>query len=205
MKMILTKKNIKMTEQLMQHNNNSTNPRRQRLSEGLQYRDLDGIMKSTVHVDEFTSKMGDDADIIVLSFFVRDLSAAKDLVAWFEKGYDFVMDADRSPGEIKPSRFLVYVEIRRRRSAPEHVQTLLDDLSTLTEFDPEDWTVHYEGKKWPWNPETFAKAVPCTPDDYRRTHEEDLNEMRAAAGLATRRIHEVTADVRVLQAAAGII
>jgi hypothetical protein len=75
----------------------------------------------------------------------------------------------------------------------------------LTEFDSADWTVHYEGKKMPWSPEAFAKAVPCTPDQYRRTHEEDLNEMRAAAGLAPRRIHEVTADVRVLQAAAGIL
>lgn len=188
----------------MQHNNHSINPRRP-LSEGLQYRDLDGMMKSTIHVDEFTSKMGDDADIIVLSFFVRDLSAAKDLVSWFEKGYDFVMDADRSPGEIKPSRYLVYVEIRRRRSAPEHVQTLLDDLSTLTEFDASDWNFVYEKRQQPWSEEAFAKAVPCTPDDYRRTHEEDLNEMRTAAGLATRRIHDVTADVRVLQAAAGIL
>jgi hypothetical protein len=49
------------------------------------------MMKPTIHVDEFAAKMGDDDDIIVLSFFVRDLSAAKDLVGWFEKGYDFVL------------------------------------------------------------------------------------------------------------------
>ena len=55
------------------------------LHEGLQYRDLDGLMKPTVHVDEFSSKMGDDADIIVLSFFVRDKQAAKDLVAWLDR------------------------------------------------------------------------------------------------------------------------
>jgi len=53
------------------------------LLEGLQYKDLDGLMKPTVHVDEFSSKMGDDADIIVLSFFVRDKTAARDLMAWF--------------------------------------------------------------------------------------------------------------------------
>ena len=113
-------------------------------------------MKPTLHVDEFAAKMGDDDDIIVLSFFVRDLSAAKDLVAWFEKGYDFVLDADRSPGEIKPSRYLVYLEMRRRRSAAQHVQTLLDDLGTLTEFDPEEWRMHYNGKNHDWSEETFA-------------------------------------------------
>ena len=88
------------------HSNNLTNP----LFEGLEYKDLDGMMKSTIHVDEFASKMGDDADIIVLSFFVRDKTAARDLMAWFEKGYDFVVDADVSPGEIKPGRYLVYLE-----------------------------------------------------------------------------------------------
>jgi hypothetical protein len=97
------------------------------LFEGLQYRDLEGMMKPTIHVDEFAAKMGDDDDIIVISFFVRDQNAAKDLVNWFEKGYDFVLDADRSPGEIRPGRYLVYVEIRRRSAAPGLVQELLTD------------------------------------------------------------------------------
>ena len=82
------------------HNKPYNHKQPRQLSEGLQYRDLDGLMKPTMYVDEFSSKMGDDADIIVLSFFVRDKSAAKDLVGWFERGYDFVLDADRSPGEI---------------------------------------------------------------------------------------------------------
>ena len=104
------------------------------LLEGLQFKDLDGMMKSTIHVDEFSSKMGDDEDIIVVSFFVRSKQAARDLMAWFEKGYDFVLDADTSPGEIKPNRYLVYVEMRRRSTAGGNVEMLLDDLSTLTEF-----------------------------------------------------------------------
>jgi len=186
------------------HNNNST-PRSKLLSEGLQYKDLDGIMKPTIHVDEFSSKMGDDDDIIVISFFVRDLQAAKDLMGWFEKGYDFVLDADRSPGEIKPSRFLVYVEIRRRSSAPQNVQMLLDDLSTLTEFEPEDWIMHYDGRSMPWSEETFTKTVPLTPNAYRRSTQGDLNEWRVAAGIAPKRIHEVQDDVRALQSIAGLI
>ena len=86
------------------HNKPYNQPQRRPLFEGLQYKDLEGMMKSTIHVDEFSSKMGEDEDIIVLSFFVRDRQAAKDLVSWFEKGYDFVLDADMSPGEIKPNR-----------------------------------------------------------------------------------------------------
>jgi hypothetical protein len=162
-------------------------------------------MKPTIHVDEFSSKMGDDEDIIVLSFFVRDKAAAKDLVSWFEKGYDFVLDADKSPGEIKPGRYLVYVEIRRRSSAPQNVAELIDDLGTLTEHEPSDWMLKFNNKEQPWDEETFASLVPLTPDAYRATHEKDLNEWRQAAGLPVKQIYKTKRDLKELQAAAGII
>jgi len=162
-------------------------------------------MKSTIHVDEFAAKMGDDDDIIVVSFFVRDLQAAKDLVAWFEKGYDFILDADRSPGEIKPNRYLVYIELRRRRSAPRNIQQLLDDLSTLTEFEANQWTMHYKGQDHDWSEETFAKLVPLTPDAYRAENETELNDVRTAAGIEPKKIHEkLPDDVKALQSMAGI-
>lgn len=175
------------------------------LSEGLQYHDLDGMMKPTIHVDEFSSKMGDDEDIIVLSFFIRDKTAAKDLVSWFEKGYDFVLDADRSPGELKPNRYLVYIEIRRRSAAPQNIQQLLDDLSTLTEFDANDWRVHHNNRNFAWSEDSFAEAVPLTPDAYRRAMNRELNEIRAAAGLPTKKIHTIEPDIAALQSAAGIV
>jgi len=186
------------------NNNYSQTP----LLEGLQYKDLEGIMKPSIHIDEFSSKMGDDKDIIVVSFFVRNKQAAKDLESWFEKGYDFVLDADRSPGEIKPNRYLVYVEIRRRSSSPRNIQELLSDLSTLTEFDPTEWMMTYEDKEQPWSEEAFAAAVPTTPREYDATHKEvehGLNEWRVAAGLPTKKIYgKVDPELRYLQDAAGI-
>ena len=174
------------------------------LSEGLEYKDLDGMMKPTIHVDEFASKMGDDDDIIVVSFFVRSEAAAKDLVNWFEKGYDWVLDADRSPGEIKPSRYLVYVELRRRSSAGRNIAEAINDLETLTEFTSEDWTMHYEGKTVPFSQETFDRMVPLSPKEYRKKKESDLNEMRAAAGIDPKPVFEREQDIRQLQSAAGI-
>ena len=186
------------------HNNNFNNLNNL-LSESLSFKDLDGLMKPTIHVDEFSSKMGDDDDIIVLSFFVRDPAAAKDLMSWFEKGYDFVLDADKSPGEIKPNRYLVYVEMRRRSAAPQYVAELIDDLATLTEHEPEDWHMRYDGQTMPFSEEAFAKTVPLTPDEYRSTHEADLNEWRTAAGLPVKKIHDTKRDLRELQSAAGIL
>ena len=157
-----------------------------------------GMIKPTVHIDEFASKMGDDDDIIVISWFVRSEQAARDLVNWFEKGYDWVMDADRSPGEIRPGRYLVYVEMRRRSSAGAWLKTMLDDLSTLTEQEDDAWTMDSQGQT------TFDRLVPRSPKEYRERQQRDLNEIRSAAGIPTRQIYERSRDIQKLQSAAGI-
>jgi hypothetical protein len=177
------------------------------LSESLSFKDLEGLMKPTIHVDEFSSKMGDDDDIIVVSFFVRDDQAAKDLMNWFEKGYDFVLDADKSPGEIKPNRYLVYVEIRRRSNAGGNVETLLNDLNTLTEFDnASDWTMHYRDQTIPFSRDAFDATVPLSPRAYREKFEKDLNEMRVAAGMDVVTTYDKKdRALQAIQSAAGII
>jgi len=187
------------------HNKHSNNPLQ--LSESLNFKDLEGLLKPTIHVDEFSSKMGDDDDIIVVSFFVRDAQAAKDLMSWFEKGYDFVLDADRSPGEIKPGRYLVYVEIRRRSTAGGNVEQLLDDLNTLTEFeDSSAWTMHYRDQEIPFTRDAFDATVPLSPRAYRERYEQELNEVRISAGIQPKAIYEKSdADIRAIQAAAGLI
>ena len=185
------------------HNKVYNNP----LSENLNFKDLEGLIKPTIHVDEFSSKMGDDDDVIVLSFFVRDPQAAKDLMSWFEKGYDFVLDADRSPGEIKPNRYLVYVEIRRRSTAGVHVEQMLDDLNTLTEHaSSADWTMHYKDAEYPFSLQQFEQVVPLSPRAYRELQDQDLNEMRVAAGLPTVTSYDETDPlIQSIQSAAGIL
>ena len=174
------------------------------LCEGLEYKDLEGMMKPTIHVDEFASKMGDDDEIIVISFFVRSQQAARDLANWFEKGYDWVLDADVSPGEIKPGRFLVYIEMRRRSLAGEKIQEVLEDLGTLTEYSLNDWSMHYDDQTLPFSVESFNRVVPLSPKEYRKKKESDLNEMRAAAGIEIKPVLERDQEIQKLQSAAGI-
>lgn len=187
-------------------NHNNLQPRlpSHLLSEALEYKDMVGMVKPTVHIDEFASKMGDDEDVIVASFFVRSEQAARDLVNWFEKGYDWVLDADRSPGEIRPGRYLVYTEMRRRSSAGNWLKEMLDDLSTLTEHSGDSWSMTYQDKEMPFSEETFDRVVPRSPQEYRERRERDLNEMRSAAGIQPRQIYERRQDIQSLQNAAGI-
>lgn len=176
-----------------------------KLSEGLNYKDLQGMMKPTIHVDEFSSKMGEDEDIVVVSFFVRDRQAAMDLVNWFEKGYDFVLDADMSPGEVKPNRYLVYVELKRRSTSGNKINEIISDFDTLTEYTNDNWIMHYEGKDYQWNLENFNQMVPRSPAEYRAKKEAGLNEMRTASGIPEKQIYTRSSDIKKLQNAAGVI
>jgi hypothetical protein len=166
------------------------------LNEGLEYKSLKGMVKPTLHIDEFSSKMGNDDDISVISFYVTDDRAATDLVSWFEKGYDFILDADKSPGEISPNKYLVYVELKRRTSLPDNVETLLDDLTTLTEWSPENWQCVYGKEKYPFSVEAFKKYVPLSPKVYRSMKDGELNKMRSIAGIKEKSLGEHAQDVR---------
>ena len=150
-------------------------------TEGLGYKDLAGMLKNTVYIDDFSSKMGDDDEIVVASFYVRDHQAAMDLVNWFEKGYDFIMDADMSPGEVKPNRYLVYVEMKRRSYTGENLRQLVDDFDTLTEYEGDKWVMGYKGEEYPFTVETYNSLVPQSPQNYREREQFELNEMRIAS------------------------
>jgi len=177
----------------------------QNLKEGFGYKDLVGMMKPTIHIDEFASKMGDDDEIVVASFYVRDKQAGQDLVDWFEKGYDFILDADMSPGEVKPNRYLVYVEMKRRSTTGARLNELVNDFSTLTEYEDDGWTLHDEGKDYPFSLEQYNSLVPDSPAKYREAKETGLNEMRIASGIQPKKIYETDRDLRALQNAAGVI
>jgi hypothetical protein len=177
----------------------------QKLNEGLGYKDLKGMMKPTIHIDEFSSKMGDDDEIVVASFFTRSKQAAEDLVNWFEKGYDFVLDADMSPGEIKPNRYLVYVEMKRRSTTADRLNEIVEDFSTLTEYTDSNWIMHYNGENYPWSVDIFKELVPDSPAEYRRRKETDLNEMRVASGIQPKKVYKTDSKIRALQNAAGVI
>lgn len=181
-------------------------PNSRLLNEGLNYKDMVGLIKPTVHVDEFVSKMGEDDDIMVMSFYVRADGVADDLVSWFEKGYDYVLDADRSPGEVKPNRFLVYIELERRTRVIDQLEEMLGDLETLTEHEIENWTFTFKDQEMAWDPVALENMLVLSPREWRRTQEEGLNEMRTIAGLPVKStLKGKDKDLDIIRAQAGLL
>jgi hypothetical protein len=179
------------------------------LNEGLEYHDLEGQMLPIVTVDEYAAHMGNDSEIVTLAFTVKSEAAGNDLVDWFERGYDWVLDAQVSEGEVKPGQYLVFVEMNRRSSVPKRIIELLDDLETLTAVPVKDWTIVVDDEEHSPEEDVLKQVITISPHDYRETEEveeEEINEMRERAGLDVKAIHadKQDADIKAFKSMAGL-
>lgn len=190
-----------------------------RLIESLDYMDMEGQLFDTITIDEYSAKMGKDSDIVTLTFTVYSEQAAKDLTSWFERGYDFVLDASVSEGELEPGKYLVFVEMRRRSSVPDKVCQLLEDLETLTGIKLKDWTVIIEDEEYDADPKVIADHMILNPNLYKMENETEedkedekedededkLNEFRIRAGIEPSKVvYENDEYIMNLKAMAGM-
>ena len=177
------------------------------INEGLDYHDLEGIMLPIVSVDEYAAQMGRDSEIVTVAFTVKNKKAGEDLADWFERGYDFVLDAQVSDGELSTGKYLVFVEMNRRTSTPERIITLLDDLETLTNMKLKDWTVIVDEEEYEPEVDVLKQVIATSPHKYREQNEDDeeLNEMRQNAGLETvSSFPEQDSEIKAFKAMAGL-
>jgi hypothetical protein len=155
-----------------------------------------GQVVPTLSIDEYEAKSGSNDEIITLAFKVKGNAASKDLVDWFERGYDWILDAQVSDGEYTPGKSLVFVEIPRRTSAVQRIIELLDDLETLTNMSLADWIITVDGEEYGADIAELKGLFDLSPHTYRENNPEDgeeeseeenidaeLNEMRKQAGL----------------------
>lgn len=159
------------------------------LVEGFDYHDLVGQIESTITVDEYSAKMGGDDEIITLAFTVKGKQASEDLVDWFERGYDWILDAQVSDGELVPGKYLVFVEMNRRSKAPERIIELIEDMETLTDMPLKEWTVTVDDEDYEPDATQLKSVMILSPHDYRQQKESGLNEMRERAGLEPHKIY----------------
>jgi hypothetical protein len=185
------------------------------LNEGLNYLDMEGQVSDKITVDEYAAKVGSDNDIVTITFAVHSKLAGKDLVTWFERGYDWVLDASLSDGEIEPNKWLVFVELDRRSTVPKRIITLLSDLGTLTGYRLKDWTVEVEGDDYDADEEILHQAIICNPNEYKIDHGDDedaaednkddnLNEVRLRAGIQPKVSYTNDEYIKNLKAMAGM-
>lgn len=177
-----------------------------RLDEALDHLDLQRMVSPRLSVDEYVAHMGENRDIITLAFIVTGKQAAEDLSSWFERGYDWVLDAKVSDGEVESGKYLVFVELKRRTSAPERIVELLEDMQTLTDIKLTEWTVVVDNEETDANADTLSQMIVTSPLEYKKDveREDEMNEWRELAGIERKRLYEIDKDIREFLTRGGL-
>jgi hypothetical protein len=180
------------------------------LNEGFRAGDLKRQIYPIVGIDRYASNIGPDDASITLDFSVKSKEAALDLAGWFERGYECVMDASTSPGEVTKDKFLVFVEIKRRSNSPENIIEMISDLEPLTELNLRDWEIRLDDEVIENTAEYIRARVELSPKKYREAYPNDpnaqLNEWREIAGVAmtTTQCND-SPDIKALKRQAGLL
>lgn len=140
--------------------------RHQQLNEGLRPMDLEEMVYPTFDVDTFRSKMGEDKDVCVVSFQVKDRAPAKDLMEFVEKGYDFVLDADVSSGENKDGEYSVFIELSRTPNLSEEIQELCYGIKKLTGIKEFKFKYYKDSSEHSVNEESLRSVIPLNAQAY---------------------------------------
>lgn len=160
------------------------------LNEGLEHGDLRRLVYPMISIDEYKSKMGEDADIMVLAFKVLGKDPSNDLMEFIERGYDFVLDADVSSGEDSDGNWLVFVEMERSRLRAKDIVRLIEEILNLTEQSIEDWNFTYKDSRVPFaiDVENIEEQVPLSPKQYReRFGDKDMDKLKENARIPINR------------------
>jgi hypothetical protein len=128
--------------------------------------DLQNLVRHVFEVDNYRSKMGDDKDIVVLSFTVEHKAPAEDLVSFIEKGYQFVLDADMTPGELSDGKYRVFVEMQRTPKIAEQINNLLYGVQKLTGIEQFKFRYHKSFDSKVADINTLSETIPNDPDTY---------------------------------------
>ena len=136
------------------------------LTESLRAGDLEYLVKKVFGIDAFKSKIGDDEQVVVLSFEVKQEDAAKDLENFIEMGYSFVLDADCTAGENDDGSYFVFVELERGRHVAEQILEILEGVKKLANLDDMRFRYFKNFKSQDATVENINIAVPQDKDSY---------------------------------------
>ena len=128
--------------------------------------DLKYCVDHIFEVDSYQSKMGTDDKIVVLSFRVKPIQAAEDLVNFIEKGYEFVLDADKTSGEQPDGYYRVFVEMERNRHVSKQITEILEGIKKLADVNEFKFRYYKNFRSQPADQTTLETIVPKDSNEY---------------------------------------
>lgn len=134
--------------------------------EGLGGGDLDDLVLPLVSIDEYTSKLANDSEVIVVAFFVDDLDPANDLSKFILKSAVDIIDTDVSPAPNEEGYYVVFVEFTRDKKFTEKMLELIESINNLTQNNKWQFTPYNSDKLYELDEENLNKKIQLTKKKY---------------------------------------
>lgn len=111
------------------------------LTEGMRAKDLEDLVLPMISVDEYESKISDDA--FVFGFYVNDHDAAEDLNRFIQKSPVKLLDTEVSPAPDQRGFYMVFLEISDNAQLPQAIDDIVEEVSPLVCID--HWQMQIRG------------------------------------------------------------
>lgn len=128
--------------------------------------DLKNLVDKVFEIDSYASKMGDDKNIVTLSFSVKDKEPADDLANFLEKGYNFILDADVTAGEQSDGTYKVFVELQREKGVHDNIYEIIDGVRKIAALEDVKFRYYKDFRSKDATLEEFQANIPDDPDNY---------------------------------------
>jgi hypothetical protein len=127
------------------------------LLEGMWAGDLNDLLLPTVSIDEYASKVDNNA--IVVGFFVHDIDAANDLNRFIQKTTVDILYSEVSPAPDQRGYYIVFIELLDNAKLIDNICELIEEVTFLTNVD--EWSANILGVNKPIkvSPDTLDQAL----------------------------------------------
>lgn len=106
---------------------------------GLRYEDMKGMLIPLIGVDKFQPKTGTEAEVIVVSFHIKEEQAAQDLERFLEMSAVETLDTEASPNPDDEGHYVVFAEFKRDKNFWSSFKLLIRDIENVG--GKEQWAV----------------------------------------------------------------
>ena len=124
------------------------------------------LVLDKILVGAFKPKFGDEKDLAVFSFFVKQRDAADKLMTFIlQKNFD-LLDIEVSPDPKEYGQYILFIEMNRNKDMFATMDKLLLHIDHLVSI--KQWRFRTSSYKeyMDWDRENFIKVVPQTPDEH---------------------------------------
>jgi hypothetical protein len=143
-----------------------------KVSEGLEYEGLKGLVSSNIMIDLHKPKIGEDEDTVVVAFDVTYEEPAKDLSQFIETGDLLHLDVEVSDAPDKDGTWKVFIEFQRDNDLFEKIEAMLNSVDQIISRKDNMWTYRAFNvkKEIKFNAENFRRDITDSRYEYRKKY-----------------------------------